>query len=47
MIDNAAVIMAQGVSIASERKEGVDDNMTASHLAFLSCIIWKTAGVSM
>ncbi len=31
MIDNAAVIMAQGVSIASERKEGVDDNMTASH----------------
>lgn len=31
MIDNAAVIMAQGVQIAVERKEGVNDNMNASH----------------
>lgn len=31
MIDNAAVFMAQGVQIAAERKEGVNDNMSASH----------------
>ena len=31
MIDNAAVVMAQGVVIAAERKEGQDDNMTSSH----------------
>ncbi len=31
MIDNAAVIMAQGVQIAVERKEGVNDNMNTSH----------------
>ena len=31
MIDQAGIMMAQGRSIASERIQGVNDNMSKSH----------------
>ena len=31
MIDQAGILMAQGLGIASERIQGVNDNMSQSH----------------
>lgn len=42
MIDQAGIMMAQGRSIASERIQGVNDNMSKSHYHdYLNYIIWR------
>ena len=46
MIDQAGILMAQGLGIASERIQGVNDNMS-SHITtnIMRSIIWKQGNV--